>query len=82
MLTTNNGSPANTTVFNTTTSGTPVVTTSATGGTSDTLADVAEYYYITDLRDATLGNNIGVLGAMSPPTMCPAAVWIVLPSNT
>ena len=28
------------------------------GGTSDTLADVAEYYYMTDLRTPALGNNI------------------------
>lgn len=33
-------------------------TTVATGGTSNTLADVAEYYYITDLRTSALGNNL------------------------
>lgn len=32
-------------------------------GTSNTLADVAEYYYVTDLRTAALGNNIGALGS-------------------
>ena len=32
------------------TAGTPNTTGSSSGGTSDTLADVAEYYYITDLR--------------------------------
>lgn len=37
--------------------------TANNGGTSNTLADVAEYYYKTDLRTATLGNNIGALGA-------------------
>lgn len=37
--------------------------TANNGGTSDTLADVAEYYYKTDLRTAGLGNNIGALGA-------------------
>lgn len=30
---------------------------STSAGTSDTLADVAEYYYKTDLRTAALGNN-------------------------
>lgn len=29
---------------------------SPSGGSSDSLADVAEYYYVTDLRTATLGN--------------------------
>jgi type IV pilus assembly protein PilY1 len=32
------------------------------GGTSDTLADVAYYYYATDLRDSGLSNTTGVLG--------------------
>lgn len=41
------------------TAGTPTTTTSApSGGTSDTLADVAEYYYVSDLRTAALGNNL------------------------
>lgn len=31
-------------------------------GTSDTLADVAMYYYKTDLRDSALGNCTGALG--------------------
>lgn len=30
---------------------------------SDTLADVAQYYYLTDIRDATLGNCTGALGS-------------------
>lgn len=34
----------------------------ASGGTSDTLADVAQYYYMTDLRTAALGNQTGALG--------------------
>jgi type IV pilus assembly protein PilY1 len=38
------------------------VTCTATGGTSDTLADVAMYYYQTDLRDTTLSNCIGAAG--------------------
>jgi len=37
--------------------GTPVTT----AGTSDTLADVAEYYYKTDLRTSALGNQLGRL---------------------
>lgn len=31
-------------------------------GTSDTLADIAMYYYTTDLRDPSLGNCTGALG--------------------
>ena len=31
------------------------------GGTPNTLADVAEYYYVTDLRDNSLGNCTGAL---------------------
>jgi type IV pilus assembly protein PilY1 len=46
------GSP----VVGTFTAGTPVVTMSSTGGSADTLADVADYYYKTDLRNGTLGN--------------------------
>jgi type IV pilus assembly protein PilY1 len=33
-----------------------------TGGCSNTLADVAMYYYKTDLRDSSLGNVTGALG--------------------
>lgn len=40
------------------TAGTPNTTGTSSGGTSNTLADVAEYYYITDLRTAALGNNL------------------------
>lgn len=36
--------------------------TAGAGGTPNTLADVAEYYYIHDLRDNTLGNCTGALG--------------------
>ncbi len=41
--------------------------TAQTGtGTSDTLADVAEYYYLTDLRTVALGNNLsGAPGAVN-----------------
>lgn len=50
-------------------SGTPVLNDGATsGGTTDTLADVAMYYYKTDLRTAALG-NCGT--AVSPATEGP-----------
>ncbi|MCI4431218.1 MAG: hypothetical protein JHC40_18870 [Burkholderiales bacterium] len=35
----------------------------ASGGVSDTLADVAQYYYQTDLRSTALGNQTGALGS-------------------
>lgn len=38
-------------------------TTTATGGTSNSLSDVAMYYYQTDLRTSALGNCTGALGA-------------------
>jgi type IV pilus assembly protein PilY1 len=38
-------------------------TSSTSGGTSNTLADVAMYYYKTDLRTSALNNCTGVLGA-------------------
>ncbi len=37
--------------------------TVVTGGSSDSLADVSMYYYKTDLRDASLSNCQGALGA-------------------
>jgi len=40
----------------------PHTTSSSSGGTYNTLADVAEYYYVTDLRTTALGNDTGVLG--------------------
>lgn len=57
----NNGSASNgtatvTTLSSDTTTGTPVVTDSTSGGSSNSLADVAEYYYKTDLRNSSLGN--------------------------
>ena len=42
--------------------GATTTTTVTAGGTSNTLADVAEYYYVTDLRTSALGNETGVLG--------------------
>lgn len=48
------------------TAGIPNTTGSSSGGTSDTLADTAEYYYITDLRTTALGNNLsGAPGAVN-----------------
>jgi len=43
-------------------SGTPVTTAGSIGGTSDNLADVAMYYYQTDLRTSALGNCAGAGG--------------------
>jgi type IV pilus assembly protein PilY1 len=42
--------------------GTPVTTPGSSGGSSDNLADIAMYYYQTDLRTSTLGNCTGALG--------------------
>jgi type IV pilus assembly protein PilY1 len=36
----------------------PLVTQSSTGGTPNTLSDIAEYYYLTDLRTSALSNNL------------------------
>jgi type IV pilus assembly protein PilY1 len=41
---------------------TTTCTTTASGGTSNTLADVADYYYKTDLRDSSLSNCTGIHG--------------------
>jgi type IV pilus assembly protein PilY1 len=49
------------TVTGTKVPGTPV--DGSTGGVGNTLADVAMYYYKTDLRTSTLGNCTGALGA-------------------
>lgn len=40
----------------------PCETTSTSGGSSNTLADVAQHYYKTDLRTSALGNCTGALG--------------------
>jgi type IV pilus assembly protein PilY1 len=56
--------PAYTVVASTAaTAGTPTVTQSSTGGTSNTLADVAAYYYNTNLRTSALGNCTGPIVA-------------------
>lgn len=41
----------------------PCETVTASGGSSNTLADVAQHYYKTDLRTSTLGNCTGALGS-------------------
>lgn len=48
------------------TAGTPSVTSATSGGTSDTLADVASYYYNTNLRTTALNNCTGPV--ISPAT--------------
>ncbi|MES2089783.1 MAG: PilC/PilY family type IV pilus protein [Pseudomonadota bacterium] len=45
-----------TVVLSTTTDGPTTTVAGGPGGTPNTLADVAEYYYMTDLRTPTLGN--------------------------
>lgn len=63
------------------TAGVPTQTaTTTTGGVSNTLADVAEYYYVNDLRDSSLGNCTGALGTSVcgnnvPSTGLDAASW-------
>ena len=54
------------------TAGTPAIAVTSTGGTSNTLADVAAYYYNTNLRTNALNNCSGV-GANSEVTdLCTA----------
>ena len=63
--------------------GATTTTTMTTGGTSNTLADTAEYYYVTDLRTAALGNCTGAPPAWTcaPTTFRPAA-WMPPPGST
>lgn len=62
--TTTNGTVVNTDSYGTPTNGTVTTNTTTTnsGGSSDSLADVAMYYYQTDLRDSSLSNCTGALG--------------------
>ncbi|MEO8022839.1 PilC/PilY family type IV pilus protein [Polaromonas sp.] len=55
-VTTRTPTVVNSVVSTNTTAGTTVNTNSLTGGVSDTLADVAQYYYATPLRSTALGN--------------------------
>ncbi|WP_162888594.1 pilus assembly protein [Dechloromonas sp. HYN0024] len=62
VISTAPGASTTTDVANTATgptAGTPTTTTSGSGGTSNTLADVAAYYYNTNLRTAALNNCTG-----------------------
>ena len=54
---------------------TSVVTTTipAIAGSSDSLSDVAQYYYVTDLRTADLSNQNGVLGTDVSENNVPAS---------
>jgi Tfp pilus tip-associated adhesin PilY1 len=57
------GSMTPTIISSVQTAGVPVQSAvTSSGGTSNTLADVAMYYYQTDLRTPTLGNCTGALG--------------------
>jgi type IV pilus assembly protein PilY1 len=58
--------------------GTPVTTEGSSGGTSDTLADVAMYYYQTDLRTAALGN---CTGSVSGENVCENNVFTTANDN-
>lgn len=54
-----NGTPVTTVVSNTGPTTTTTTTTQTSGGATNTLADIAEYYYKTDLRDSSLSNCSG-----------------------
>jgi len=67
--------PSTTVLSGPTTTTSATITNSTSGGSSDSLADVAEYYYVTDLRQATglnncisgsSGNNVCANDTMSP----------------
>ena len=54
------------------TAGTPTITSTSTGGTTDMLADVAAYYYNTNLRTSALSNCTGpiISPATTPTDLC------------
>jgi type IV pilus assembly protein PilY1 len=58
---------------------TRVTTAGSSGGTSNTLADVAMYYYNTDLRTPVLGNCTGALGGSG--NVCENDVFITGTDN-
>ncbi|MBT2300811.1 pilus assembly protein PilY [Variovorax paradoxus] len=78
-LSTSNSTP----VIGTYTAGTPTTTAGTSGGDSNTLADVAQYYYATDLRTSALGNCTSTSSGSSqdvcsnivPPIGSDAATW-------
>lgn len=61
-----------TTQLTTQVAGTPTVTSVGSGGVANTLADVAAYYYGTDLRSTALGNCTGpiISPATTPNDLC------------
>lgn len=61
-----------TTQLTTQVAGTPTVTSVGSGGVANTLADVAAYYYGTDLRSTSLGNCTGpiISPATTPNDLC------------
>ena len=66
------GSSTSTTQLTSGVAGTATVTSVGTGGVADTLADVAAYYYATNLRTAALGNCTGPIipPATTPTDLC------------
>lgn len=70
-------------VVGTYTAGAPTETPGTTGGDSNTLADVAQYYYATDLRTSALGNctstssgsSQDVCGNLVPTIGTDTATW-------
>jgi Tfp pilus tip-associated adhesin PilY1/TolA-binding protein len=63
---------------------TTITCAGATGGTSDTLADVAMYYYQTDLRDGSLYNCVGGTSTDFPsgnPDVCKNNVYVTGADN-
>lgn len=61
--------------------GTPVATMGSTGGTSDNLADVAMYYYQTDLRTPALGNCGTAVAPATVGPLCDNNVFISTSDN-
>ncbi|MDO9001897.1 MAG: PilC/PilY family type IV pilus protein [Aquabacterium sp.] len=57
-----NGAATISAVVDNTVAGTPTVTSATAEGSSNSLADVAQYFYVTDLRTSALGNCLGALG--------------------
>ena len=70
---TTNAPPSVTPISRTTSGGTPQTTTTSSGGSFNTLSDTAYYYYVTDLRDASLGNQNGALGTDVTENNVPAS---------
>lgn len=54
--------------------GATTTTSTSSGGTSDTLADVAQYFYASDLRTASLGNCASTTMGGAVTNVCPNIV--------